>query len=222
MSKRSWPEKQIWAGPFGRPVPVGCRLHPARGSSFLSPSTSYARGLCRLRIALLAKSEGHEPFVITSPASSTAGRRGRHPHGFRWPTGHVVAGGVGAAPGCTRSGATPWWHRATSISRSTATTTSTSRPRPLPRSCGRSTRSAAHGTTGVLLTLCTAPLAAYDEMLTRMAASARQRAGLVLGVHLEGPFLGGAPGAILPSCCVTQILRGCSICVTHTAIWCGS
>ncbi len=49
---------------------------------------------------------------------------------------------------------------------------------------------AARGTTGVLLTICSAPLDAYDEMLERAAAAQAQRPDLVLGVHLEGPFLG--------------------------------
>jgi N-acetylglucosamine-6-phosphate deacetylase len=53
----------------------------------------------------------------------------------------------------------------------------------------------ARGTTGVLLTLCTAPLEAYDDMLQRAAAVQTARPDVVLGVHLEGPFLGGAPGA---------------------------
>ncbi len=53
----------------------------------------------------------------------------------------------------------------------------------------------ARGTTGVLLTLCTAPLDAYDGMLQRAAAVQAARPDAVLGVHLEGPFLGGAPGA---------------------------
>ncbi|HYL51924.1 MAG TPA: amidohydrolase family protein [Acidimicrobiia bacterium] len=54
---------------------------------------------------------------------------------------------------------------------------------------------AARGTTGVLLTLCTSPLEAYDGMLERAAAVQAARPDLVLGAHLEGPFLGGAPGA---------------------------
>jgi N-acetylglucosamine-6-phosphate deacetylase len=54
---------------------------------------------------------------------------------------------------------------------------------------------AARGTTGVLITLCSAPLDRYDEMLLRIAEARAQRRELVLGVHLEGPFLGGAPGA---------------------------
>jgi N-acetylglucosamine-6-phosphate deacetylase len=53
----------------------------------------------------------------------------------------------------------------------------------------------ARGTTGVLLTLCTAPLDLYDGMLQRAAAVQAARPDTVLGVHLEGPFLGGAPGA---------------------------
>jgi N-acetylglucosamine-6-phosphate deacetylase len=54
---------------------------------------------------------------------------------------------------------------------------------------------AARGTTGLLLTICSAPLDAYDAMLERAAAVRDARPDLVLGVHLEGPFLGGAPGA---------------------------
>jgi N-acetylglucosamine-6-phosphate deacetylase len=53
----------------------------------------------------------------------------------------------------------------------------------------------AGGTTGLVPTLCTAPLDAYDAMLTRLRAVRDQRPDAVLGVHLEGPFLGGAPGA---------------------------
>jgi N-acetylglucosamine-6-phosphate deacetylase len=53
----------------------------------------------------------------------------------------------------------------------------------------------AGGTTGLLLTLCSAPLPDYDSMLSTAAAVRAQRPGTVLGVHLEGPFLGGAPGA---------------------------
>jgi N-acetylglucosamine-6-phosphate deacetylase len=51
------------------------------------------------------------------------------------------------------------------------------------------------GTTGLLLTLCSAPLDRYDALLDRMAAVRAARPDVVLGVHLEGPFLGGAPGA---------------------------
>jgi N-acetylglucosamine-6-phosphate deacetylase len=53
----------------------------------------------------------------------------------------------------------------------------------------------AGGTTGLLPTICTAPLDAYREMLMRLRAVQEQRPAAVLGVHLEGPFLGGAPGA---------------------------
>ncbi len=57
---------------------------------------------------------------------------------------------------------------------------------------------AAGGTTGLLLTLCSAPLGAYDAILARCRAARDERPGVVLGVHLEGPFLGGAPGAHPP------------------------
>jgi N-acetylglucosamine-6-phosphate deacetylase len=53
----------------------------------------------------------------------------------------------------------------------------------------------ARGTTGLLLTICSAPLGDYPSMLETAAAVRAQRPGPVLGVHLEGPFLGGAPGA---------------------------
>ena len=56
----------------------------------------------------------------------------------------------------------------------------------------------AHGTTGVLLTICSAPIDAYDVMLERAARVRAARPDGVLGVHLEGPFLGGAPGAHPP------------------------
>jgi len=56
----------------------------------------------------------------------------------------------------------------------------------------------AGGTTGLLLTICSAPLGAYDAMLQRAAAVRAARPGAVIGVHLEGPFLGGAPGAHPP------------------------
>jgi N-acetylglucosamine-6-phosphate deacetylase len=54
---------------------------------------------------------------------------------------------------------------------------------------------AAGGATGLLLTLCSAPLDAYDDMLARSRATRDARPNVVIGVHLEGPFLGGAPGA---------------------------
>lgn len=58
---------------------------------------------------------------------------------------------------------------------------------------------AAHGVTACCPTICTAPLDAYAGMLDN-AAGALSLPGAdlrpdVLGVHLEGPFLGGAPGA---------------------------
>lgn len=55
------------------------------------------------------------------------------------------------------------------------------------------------GVTGVLPTVCTAPLDAYPAILERLATVRRHRPGAVLGVHLEGPFLGGAPGAHPPA-----------------------
>jgi N-acetylglucosamine-6-phosphate deacetylase len=57
----------------------------------------------------------------------------------------------------------------------------------------------ARGTTGLLLTLCSAPLERYDALLERAAAVRAARPEVVLGVHLEGPFLGGAPGAHPPA-----------------------
>lgn len=53
----------------------------------------------------------------------------------------------------------------------------------------------AGGCTACLPTICTAPLDAYVAMLDRLAAVRSERPEAVLGVHLEGPFLGGAPGA---------------------------
>ena len=60
-------------------------------------------------------------------------------------------------------------------------------------------RMTAHGTTACLPTIVTAPLDSYDSTLDRIReardlADASTRAA-ILGVHLEGPFLGGAPGA---------------------------
>jgi N-acetylglucosamine-6-phosphate deacetylase len=57
----------------------------------------------------------------------------------------------------------------------------------------------ARGTTGVLLTICSAPLDLYDVMLERAARVRAARPDAVIGVHLEGPFLGGAPGAHPPA-----------------------
>ena len=64
----------------------------------------------------------------------------------------------------------------------------------------------AGGTTGLLLTICSAPLDAYDVMLERAARVRATRPDAVLGVHLEGPFLGGAPGAHPP-----EVLRSADL-----------
>jgi N-acetylglucosamine-6-phosphate deacetylase len=56
----------------------------------------------------------------------------------------------------------------------------------------------AQGVTGWCPTLVTAPLDRYARPLARIAeAAADRRPGrpAILGAHLEGPFLGGAPGA---------------------------
>ena len=55
----------------------------------------------------------------------------------------------------------------------------------------------AQGTTSWCPTLVTAPLDSYAERLHSIA-DAKERAGprpAIIGAHLEGPFLGGAPGA---------------------------
>ena len=54
------------------------------------------------------------------------------------------------------------------------------------------------GCTACLPTICSAPLDAYAGMLDRLAVVRAARPESVLGVHLEGPFLGGAPGAHPP------------------------
>lgn len=54
------------------------------------------------------------------------------------------------------------------------------------------------GCTACLPTICSAPLDAYPAMLDRLATVRGARPESVLGVHLEGPFLGGAPGAHPP------------------------
>jgi N-acetylglucosamine-6-phosphate deacetylase len=60
---------------------------------------------------------------------------------------------------------------------------------------------ASHGVTGCCPTLVSAPLASYAEPLTIAATvaagepTAGTEATSLIGVHLEGPFLGGAPGA---------------------------
>lgn len=56
----------------------------------------------------------------------------------------------------------------------------------------------AGGTTTWCPTLVTAPLDAYTDRLARVAAAAARparRRPAIFGAHLEGPFLGGAPGA---------------------------
>jgi N-acetylglucosamine-6-phosphate deacetylase len=57
----------------------------------------------------------------------------------------------------------------------------------------------AGGTTGMLLTICSAPLDDYASILETAAQVRALRPAAVLGVHLEGPFLGGAPGAHPPA-----------------------
>jgi len=59
-------------------------------------------------------------------------------------------------------------------------------------------RLVAGGCTACLPTICSAPLDAYGPMLERLAAVQAARPAAVLGAHLEGPFLGGAPGAHPP------------------------
>lgn len=53
------------------------------------------------------------------------------------------------------------------------------------------------GVTSCVPTIVTAPLDAYDPMLVAVDAAAKEPASgaRLEGVHLEGPFLGGAPGA---------------------------
>src|SRR4051794_19889196 len=56
----------------------------------------------------------------------------------------------------------------------------------------------AQGVTAWCPTLVTAPLDSYDAPLVRIAGAAARPRGarpVILGAHLEGPFLGGAPGA---------------------------
>lgn len=52
-----------------------------------------------------------------------------------------------------------------------------------------------HGVTGFCPTLVSAPLDFYEEAITRVGGARARSGGAILGVHLEGPFLGGAPGA---------------------------
>ena len=60
----------------------------------------------------------------------------------------------------------------------------------------------ASGTTSYFPTLVSAPRAGYDDALDRVAAAQRDAAtaaeARIEGVHLEGPFLGDAPGAHPP------------------------
>lgn len=53
----------------------------------------------------------------------------------------------------------------------------------------------AHGVVSWCPTLVTAPLDAYAARLTRIASAREAMSATILGAHLEGPFLGGAPGA---------------------------
>jgi N-acetylglucosamine-6-phosphate deacetylase len=57
----------------------------------------------------------------------------------------------------------------------------------------------AGGTTGLVLTICSAPLDTYEVMLERLDRVRAARPEVVVGVHLEGPFLGAAPGAHSPA-----------------------
>jgi N-acetylglucosamine-6-phosphate deacetylase len=71
------------------------------------------------------------------------------------------------------------------------------------------------GTTGVLVTICSAPLDAYPEMFERVAAARAVRPDVIIGVHLEGPFLGNAPGAHPPELlCPTDLAWVQSMCDT--------
>lgn len=53
----------------------------------------------------------------------------------------------------------------------------------------------ASGTVAFLPTVITASLDTYRHVLPLLAAAASRRPGVVLGLHLEGPFLEDAPGA---------------------------
>lgn len=65
------------------------------------------------------------------------------------------------------------------------------------RRAGR--RLLAHGVTAYCPTIVTAPLGTYGPVLERVAAAradaAERSLPAIVGAHLEGPFLGGAPGA---------------------------
>lgn len=69
---------------------------------------------------------------------------------------------------------------------------------------------AATGVTAWLPTLVSAPLDRYAGALDRIASAARgtgATAPIILGAHLEGPFLGGRPGAHRPAHVVPIDLR---------------
>ncbi len=51
------------------------------------------------------------------------------------------------------------------------------------------------GVTSWCPTLVTAPLSRYDQPLRRIAEAQALAGPAIIGAHLEGPFLGGAPGA---------------------------
>lgn len=55
--------------------------------------------------------------------------------------------------------------------------------------------SVATGTVAFLPTVITASIETYRHVLPLLAAAAARRPGVVLGLHLEGPFLEDAPGA---------------------------
>lgn len=77
-------------------------------------------------------------------------------------------------------------------------------------------RMAAGGTTGVLITLCSAPLDRYDAMLQKTRDAMKERPDAILGVHLEGPFLGGAPGAHpVDVLCPTDVAHMTHLCDTY-------
>lgn len=61
------------------------------------------------------------------------------------------------------------------------------------------TRLIATGVTSYLPTICSGPRAQYADALDRIASARQREVGArIEGVHLEGPFLGGAPGAHPP------------------------
>ncbi len=89
-------------------------------------------------------------------------------------------------------------HPRSSTSSSTACSTSTSLTAE-PDGWQRVGRALArHGVGAYLATFVSAPLESYDPAFDRLAgarAAAAPDTALALGAHLEGPFLGGAPGA---------------------------